>query len=137
MIPIVGKEIELSISALKSSGSYFSISSSVLENVKDSISDILAYIFNLCVEQGYFPDELKLGRITPIHKKGSKKLVSNYRPVCNLSPFSKIFERVVYNRMLEFIDRNNIFSTSQFGFRKEMGTETTLLNLRTFYTKDY
>ena len=45
MIPIVGKEIELSISALKSSGSYFSISSSVLENVKDSISDILAYIF--------------------------------------------------------------------------------------------
>ena len=90
----------------------------------------LPIFFNICVKQGYFPDELKLGRITPIHKKGSKKLVSNYRPVCNLSPFSKIFERVVYNRMLEFIDRNNIFSTSQFGFRKEMGSETALFTLR-------
>ena len=60
MIPIVSKEVEDAISSLKSSGSIFSISASVLEEVKHVLSDILSNIFNLCVEQGYFPEELKL-----------------------------------------------------------------------------
>ena len=110
-------------------------SSAVHDNVKGTISDALAHIFNLCIDQGYFPDELKLGRITPIHKKGSKSLISNYRPVCNLSPFSKIFERIVYNRMVEFIDKFNIFSPTQYGFRKEMGTETALVDFTDYIYK--
>ena len=132
MIPIVFKEIENAISSLKSSGSFFSISTSVLEETKEVLSTILANIFNLCVSEGYFPEELKIGRITPIHKKGSKTLINNYRPVCNLSPFSKIFERVIHNRMLEFINKNNIFSNTQYGFRKEMGTETALIDFTDF-----
>ena len=104
----------------------------MLEEVTQVLCDILSNIFNLCVEQGYFPEELKLGRITPIHKKGSKTLINNYRPVCNLSPFSKVFERIVHNRMLDFINRNNIFSTTQYGFRKEMGTETALVDFTDF-----
>ena len=119
MVPIVSKEVEIAISSLKSSGSIFSISAAVLEDTKHIISGILSNIFNLCVVQGYFPEELKLGRITPIHKKGSKTVINNYRPVCNLSPFSKIFERIVYNRMLEFINKNNVFSTTQYGFRRK------------------
>ena len=132
MIPIISKEVEIAISCLKSSGSIFSISTAVLEDEKHVISNILSNIFNLCVTQGYFPEELKLGRITPIFKKGSKSLIDNYRPVCNLSPFSKIFEKIVHNRMLEFIDKNNIFSNTQFGFRKEMGTETALVDFTDF-----
>ena len=132
MIPIISKEVEIAISCLKSSGSIFSISTAVLEDAKHVISNILSNIFNLCVTQGYFPEELKLGRITPIFKKGSKSLFDNYRPVCNLSPFSKIFEKIVHNRMLEFIDKNNIFSNTQFGFRKEMGTETALVDFTDF-----
>ena len=135
MVPIVNTEIEIAISSLKSSGSIFSISAAVLEDTKHMISDILSHIFNLCIEQGYFPEELKLGRITPIHKKGSKTVINNYRPVCNLSPFSKIFERIVYNRMLEFINKNHIFSTTQYGFRKEMGTETALIDFTDFIYK--
>ena len=130
MIPIVNKEVEIAITQLKSSSSLLSISSSVLECVKEIISPYLSYIFNLCLHQGYFPDELKLGRITPIHKKGSKLLVNNYRPVCNLSPFSKIFERIVYNRMLEYIEKY-IFST-KFGFRKEMKMETAVVEFTDF-----
>ena len=135
IIPIVSKEIEIAITQLKSSSSLLSISSAVLECVKDVISHHLSNIFNLCLNQGYFPDELKLGRITPIHKKGSKLLVNNYRPVCNLSPFSKIFERIVYNRMLEYIQKFNVFSKTQFGFRKEMGTETALVEFTDFIHK--
>ena len=59
-------------------------------------------------------------------------MISNYRPVCNLSPFSKIFERIIHNRMLEFIKKNKIFSTTQYGFRKEMGTETALIDFTDF-----
>ena len=95
---------------------------------KGIISPHLANIYNLCIDQGYFPDELKLGRITPVHKKGCKSQVINYRPVCNLSPFSKILERIIHNRMIEFIDKFDIFSPSQFGFRKNMGTENALIN---------
>ena len=132
VIPIVDKEVETAITQLKSSNSLLSISTSILECVKDIISPYLSHIFNLCLNQGYFPEELKLGRITPIHKKGCKLLVNNYRPVCNLSPFSKIFERIVYNRMLEYIEKYNIFSSIQFGFRKEMGTETALVEFTDF-----
>ena len=52
-----------------------------------------------------------------------------------MSPFSKIFERIIYDRMLKFIDRYNIFSKSQFGFRKNMSTEAALINFIDFVHK--
>ena len=92
------------------------------------LSDILVFIFNLCVSQGYFPTELKTGCITPIYKSGSKNCINNYRPVCSLSPFSKIFERVIYNRMIEYIENNDIFSKTQYGFRKGLSTENAIVD---------
>ena len=73
-----------------------------------------------------YQPELKCGCITPIYKNGEKTSVKNYRPVCSLSSFSKIMEKVVYNRMMAFIDKHQILSSKQFGFRKKMGTETAL-----------
>ena len=104
------------------------ISTTVLESCKHIISPILSHIINLCLNDGYFPEELKLGCITPIFKKGDNDLIENYRPVCSLSPFSKIIERVIYDRMISFIKKNNIFSNSQFGFRKGMSTESALID---------
>ena len=127
MYPIVKKEIEYAINDLKNNGrGIHTISSSVLKHSKSIIADILAFIFNLCVTQGYFPKELKIGCLTPIFKSGSKNDVSNYRPVCSLSPFSKIFEKVIHNRMIAFIEKNNILSETQFGFRKGLSTEAAL-----------
>ncbi len=94
----------------------------------NEISPILSKIINKCIQQGYFPHELKSGCITPIHKNGDKTSIKNYRPVCSLSSLSKIIEKVVYNRMMKFIDKNQILSSKQFGFRKKMGTETALAN---------
>ena len=129
MYHIQSKDIEDAIGNLKNNGcGLFNFSTTVLDNVKSDISSTLSNIFNLCSDQGYFPDELKTGCITPIFKKGDKTSVSNYRPVCSLSPFSKIFERIIYTRMLNFIDKYNIFSKTQFGFRKNLSTESALLN---------
>ena len=86
------EEIESAITNLKDSGSgLFKISTIVLKNVKCSISSILSTIFNLCIQSGHFPDELKIGCITPVFKKGNITDISSYRPICSLSPFSKIF----------------------------------------------
>ena len=128
MSPITATELENAISQLHNSNTLLSISSAVLENIKSTISPHLTNIYNLCINQGYFPSELKIGRITPVHKKGSKYLVSNYRPICSLSPFSRILEKIVNNRMLDFIEKCNIFSPTQYGFRKGMGTEAALTN---------
>ena len=80
------------------------------------------------VEQGYFPENLKVGCITPIFKGGEKDKIKNYRPVCSLSCISKIIEKVIANRMVNFLEDSDILSKTQFGFRKNMGTETALLN---------
>ena len=136
MSPIISQEVENSIKDLKDTGSgIFKFSTSVLKDVKLTISSILSYIFNLCIEHGYFPDELKIGCITPVYKKGDKTEVSSYRPVCSLSPFSKIFEIIIYNRMLKFIDKHKILSKSQYGFRKNVSTETALINFIDFVHK--
>ena len=104
------------------------ISNSILKYSNKEISQILSKIINKCILQGYFPQELKTGCITPIYKNGDKNALKNYRPVCSLSSLSKIIEKLVYNRMLKFIDKHKLLSSQQFGFRKNMGTETALAN---------
>ena len=127
--PTNNDEIKNVINDLKDNGIGLNkISNSVLKYSIDAISPILTRIINRCIQQGYFPCELKTGCITPIHKNGSKTSIKNFRPVCSLSSFSKIIEKVVYNRMINFIDKHNILSSKQFGFRKKMGTDTALAN---------
>ena len=129
LYPIPQNEIYTIIEGLKDNGSKVnSVATSVLLGSRHIISPILAHLLTLFVQQGYFPDNLKLGCITPIFKNGDRDKVNNYRPICTLSPLSKIFEKVINNRMVEFIEHNQIFSDTQFGFRKNMGTEDALMN---------
>ena len=128
MNPIKRDETSKAVTKLKYNGKGSkTISTLVLKDNKNRISEILTHILNICVTAGYFPNELKTGCITPIYKNGSKSDIKNYRPVCSLSPFSKIFERIIYNRMIEFIDQNNILSANQFGFRKGFSTESAIV----------
>ena len=129
MSPITPEEINLIIADLNDNGNkVHSIAISVLESCKHIISPILSHLINLFVEQGYFPDDLKVGCITPIFKKGDKEKVNNYRPVCSLSPLSKIIEKAINNRMVEYLEKFKLLSETQYGFRKNMGTENALLN---------
>ena len=126
--PISPIEVDTVIDDLKSNDHNVNkIATTVLSESKHILTPILCHLINLFVQQGYFPENLKLGCITPIFKGGDKGKVNNYRPVCSLSPFSKIIEKVVNNRMVDFLEIFNIFSKTQFGFRKNMGTETALL----------
>ena len=129
LAPIEPNEVDTVIMNLKDNGNKVNtIATSVLVDSKHIVTPILCHLINLFVQQGYFPENLKLGCITPIFKSGDKRKVNNYRPVCSLSPLSKIIEKVINNRMVNFLEEHEILSNTQFGFRKNKGTETAILN---------
>ena len=78
---------------------------------------------------GVFPDKLKIARVTRIFKKGNNTLVTNYRPISVLPCFSKLLERIMYNRLYKFLVENNILYEKQFGFQNAHSTEHAILQL--------
>ena len=90
------------------------------------ISPILSSHLNYLMEVGKLPDELKLGKITPIYKKESDELSENYRPVSTLLIFGKIFEKIIYSRLYKYFVSKGILHDRQFGFRKQHSTSHAL-----------
>jgi hypothetical protein len=80
----------------------------------------------LVLNTGVFPDRLKYATVTPIHQKGDTYSMSNYRPISILTAFSKIFERIIYTRIINHIHLNNILTPYQFGFRKHYSTDQAI-----------
>ena len=120
--PTTPQEIREIINNLKNNGNgIHKISNSVLDFCQEFLSPIFSHLINICTSQGYFPHELKYGCITPLFKKGDRESVTNYRPVCAVSSFSKIIEKVIHNRMIDYLDKHHILSKSQFGYRKQYG----------------
>jgi hypothetical protein len=86
----------------------------------------------MSIVEGCYPDLLKIARIVPIFKKGSKSLIENYRPISILPVLNKIIEKLTYVRLSSFIDCNNLMSSSQHGFRSGCSTDTAALDLLRF-----
>jgi len=87
------------------------------------------HLLNLSLNHGYFPDELKLARVSPIFKAGDPMEIKNYRPISILNVFSKVFEKIMYVRTLNFLNDNMILYDLQFGFRKSYNTSSALIYL--------
>ena len=85
--------------------------------------EIITLLFNMSISQGKFPDALKNGKIIPIHKGDSRLETSNYRPISLLPTLSKIFEKLMYSRLISFLNNHNILYNNQFGFQSNMSTE--------------
>ena len=93
------------------------------------LSMIATDLFNKCLNCGIFPESYKLAIVTPIHKKNSKELVQNYRPISILKNMSKLFESLIYTRLSSVFYDGNLLSKNQFGFRRGKNTELACLNL--------
>ena len=89
----------------------------------------LEKIFNLSIQTGVYPNSLKVAKVIPIFKKGDPTSVNNYRPISILSPINKIFEKILYSRLISFIDKNQLLYKYQYGFRKNHSTEHALIEL--------
>ena len=74
------------------------------------------------MNEGIFPDELKVGKISPIYKKESEELLENYSSVSTLAIFGKIFEKVMFARLISFLTSKNLLYENQYGFRKYHST---------------
>jgi len=72
---------------------------------------------------------LKIAKVCPIFKSGSEAEFTNYRPISVLPSFSKVYEKIVYNRLLSFLTVNNILIDNKYGFRKSCSSYMALLDL--------
>ena len=100
-----------------------------LKCISDSIAYPLAQVANLSFQQGILPEELKIAAVTPLYKAKDPMMFNNYRPISLISVFAKILERLMYNRLLKFINKNQIFNKHQFGFRDKHSTFMALIIL--------
>ena len=105
------------------------ISSFLVKNVISCIIEPISHVFNCSVISGTVPTQLKIAKISPIHKSGDKSDVDNYRPISLLCTFSKILEKLMANRIVEYLETNAIINQFQFGFRKSHSTMHPMVHL--------
>lgn len=107
----------------------------LLKLTSSIIASPLSYLINLSFAQGVFPDNLKRAKVIPIYKKGDKKHISNYRQVSVLPAYSKIYEKAISCRLINFLEHNNILTDCQHGFRQNRSTETALMSFTSLIYK--
>lgn len=101
----------------------------VVKECSDIILPFLKYIINLSFQHGCFPKNLQISKVTPIYKKGSKSQLNNYRPISLLSTFSKIFEKVMVARLMDYLTKHSLLTDHQYGFRPGFSTERAVHSL--------
>ena len=97
--------------------------------IAGDISKCITLIINQSLHSGIFPDKLKIAKVTPIHKKGDSKLITNYRPISVLPVISKIFETVIWDQLNHYFVSNNLLCPQQYGFTKNSSTELAALEV--------
>ena len=107
--PTTATKIFHQINSLKNSKSCgHDEESSYFLKVAANILASLSYFFNTCFTLGIFPGCLKIAKVIPVFKSGSKTDTTNYRPISILSPFSKIFEKQIHSRTTAFLEKHSL-----------------------------
>ena len=123
-------EVTQVISTLKnSSAGWDELPTFVAKKCISGYIEPLTYLINTSFTEGVFPKELKLARVVPIFKIGDKTELTNYRPISVLSFFSKVFEKIMYTHLLDFIEQNKIIYKHQYGFRQKHSTQHAIITL--------
>ena len=115
--------------ASKNSSGHDGISARFPKRILETITLPLTHIINQSLCTGIFPDRLKIAKVVPLFKKGDQHILDNYRPISLLPVVSKVFEKVVFNQLYQYVTNNNLIFTSQYGFRKLHSTELASLEL--------
>ena len=124
--PKMVKKVTTNLDSSKASGPD-SIPVVVLKNSEPELSYILAKLFNKCLKESCFPDCWKVSSVVPVFKNvGERSTTKIYRPVSLLSVVSKVFEKLVNNRILDHLEKCGLFSDSQYGFRSSRSTADLL-----------
>ena len=133
LYPTENEEISKIIKLLKpkTSSGHDEITPKLLKQIYSGLISPLVHIINQSLSTGVVPDELKKAKVIPIFKNsGSDMVMKNYRPVSLLPVFSKILERIVYNRLFNYLVKHSILHPSQYGFQINLSTELAILEVQ-------
>lgn len=123
----VGKAIE-SLKSKRTSG-HDGISTAVLKLSLPFIVEPLTFIYNLCIERGEFPSDLKKAKVIPLPKSKDLTDPNKFRPISILSSLSKPIEKHIHRHLQLFLDTHNLIHPLQSGFRPRHSCQTALSHL--------
>ena len=128
--PVHPSEIDVIMKDMKNSApGHDGITLNVLKLSLSSIKTPLTHILNISLSEGVFPEELKIANVIPLFKADDPMLFNNYRPVSLLCVLSKVFEKIMYSRLMSFLEFHKILYHKQFGFRKKHSTYMAIMIL--------
>lgn len=108
------------------------ITTKVLKAIVDLLSEPLSRIMNNSLQNGTYPNILKIARVVPIYKSGDRENPSSYRPISVLSIVNTLFEKVIRSRLCRFLGSNDIICPEQHGFITNRSTTTAVFTLAQF-----
>ena len=124
------------ISGFKKSSGHDGISLKLLKFLSSALIKPLTLIINQSLVTGIVPTKLKIAKILPTFKKDYVTFLDNYRPISLLTSTSKLFEKIIFNQLYDYFHENELFYSSQYGFRKLHSTELAALELSDRILKD-
>ena len=113
----------------KTSSGQDGISSALLKDINHITVNIITLIINQSLLTGICPDRLKIAKVVPIFKKDNPHITGNYRPISLLPVISKVLEKVVFDQLYNYLDKNNLLYKSQYGFRKGHSCELAAMEV--------
>ena len=124
--PKMVKKVITNLESSKASGPDY-IPVVVLKNCEPELSYILVKLFNMCLNESCFPDSWKVSSVVSVFKNvGERSAAKNYRPVSLLSVVSKVFEKLVNDRTVDYLENCGLFSDFQYSFRSSQSTADLL-----------
>ena len=124
-------EVKLIIDQLdnKSSSGDDNVNNLIVKASAPVVFPYLTHLINKSFSHGIFPSELTKAKILPFHKYGAKTDESNYRPISILLTWSKIYERAMYNRVYQYLEKFSLLYSNKFGFRSKHSAVDAIVEL--------
>ena len=120
----------------KKSSGHDGISNEILKCCSPVIENYLTNCFNNSIEKQFFPNSLKLAKVIPLYKNGNANDPGNYRPISLLSSLSKVFEKLLYIRMVSFFNKKGLFTTKQYGFRSRKSCAQAITKITDYMRRE-
>lgn len=135
--PVNTSEINKHINNLKNTSSCGRdrISVRLIKVCYEYVNRPMVHIINTIFESGIVPDHFKESIVSPVYKSGNRTEKTNYRPISVVNNFSKIFEKALKCRLQEFLNKYNIISNNQFGFKTNSSTNDAIYKLTSTVNK--
>ena len=119
----------------KRSTDYYGFSNKFLKTVNPVVTPTLTKHLNRMIFEKTVPPSMKVSKVIPLFKNGTRQDPRNYRPIAITPFFSKVLEKILENRILKFFDKYNVLNTNQYGFRAKRKTVDAILELTEYVRK--